>query len=386
MHDKNVGHKMNLEFLDKSSKMTPLLVKLYDSQKLHGLAKDNQPIAKAELTSAVAELFNMELSPREAELVADVLIELMRQAEKDLRQALAERLSIMENVPLRLVLQMANDEIDVAGCVLTKSKILSDLDLIYIIKAKGAEHWQSIAKRPVMSDQIINVLVDTQEEGTVETLLKNKKIKLTEHAIGVATEMACERDTLAKPLLQRDEATKEIAARLYHYVGEGIKAYIKENFEVDESVSEKIEEVIIELVDAADSSEDEFMPSEKLLADAERFKQKGLLTMQLMLGTLRRGQIKSFIAQFSKYASLDPDVIISILNQSSGQGLAVLCRAYEVSKADFISIFLLTSRLRQVEKTVNLKDMTKAIEYYSRIKTGMAKDILKNSMSDIATE
>ena len=76
---------MDLGFLDKSSNVTPLLVRLYDSQKLHGLAQDEKPLARAELTSAVTELLEMDLSPRETELIADVLIGLMRQAELDLQ-------------------------------------------------------------------------------------------------------------------------------------------------------------------------------------------------------------------------------------------------------------------------------------------------------------
>ena len=105
---------MDLSFLDKSSSVTPLLVRLYDSHKLYSLAKDKKPLARAELTSAVSELLEMDLSPREGELIADVLIELMRQAEKDLCQALSEKLSVVDNVPLRLILQFSNDTID--GC------------------------------------------------------------------------------------------------------------------------------------------------------------------------------------------------------------------------------------------------------------------------------
>src|SRR5688572_4950053 len=119
---------MDLSFLDKSSGVTPLLVRLYDSHKLYRLAKDRKPFARAELTSTVSALLDVALSARETELVADVLIALMRQAEKDLRQALAEKLSILDQVPLRLVLQIANDEIDVAAPVLRNSPILGDLD------------------------------------------------------------------------------------------------------------------------------------------------------------------------------------------------------------------------------------------------------------------
>src|SRR5262245_34641947 len=130
---------MDLSFLDKSSGVTPILVRLYDSHKLYGLAKDKKPMARAELTSAVSDLLDMDLSPRESELIADVLIALMRQAEKDLRLALAERLSVSDKAPLRLILQISNDDIDIAAPVLRNSNVLGDLDLIYIIKSKSAE-------------------------------------------------------------------------------------------------------------------------------------------------------------------------------------------------------------------------------------------------------
>jgi len=372
---------MDLNVLDQSSKMTPLLVRLYDSHKLHGLAHDKQPMARAELTSAVTELLEMELNPRESELVADVLIGLMRQAERDLRQALAERLSVVDNVPLRLMLQLANDDVEVAGSVLSKSTVLSDLDLIYIIKGKGAEHWQHIAKRKTMSDQIINILVDTGEKETVTTLVKNKKITLTEYAVDVVADMATKDEVLAKPLLQREEVSAEIAKRLYQHVGQSLKEYIVEAYDLDlgDSVTDMVDDVILEFVEAADESQ-ELEPSNSMLNAAQRYKDKGLLTIKMMLGSLRRGQIQAFIAQFAKYTGMSPQTVTEILTQNSGQGLAVTCRAFEIVKADFMSIFLLTNRIRNNGKMVDLKDMTTAMNYFSRVDTTVAKDIIKNSL------
>ncbi len=368
---------MDLEFLDKSPRMTPLLVRLYDSQK----KQNTSDVSLSDLTSAVSDLFNMDLSRQEAELVADVTIQLLRQAEIDLRQALAERLSVMNNIPLRLILQMANDNIAVAGSVLSRSSVLSDLDLIYIIKAKGAAHWQAIAKRPAMSDQIINVLVDTGEEGTVQELLNNTDIRLTEYALDVVSDMACEDQKLAKPLLQREEVTEEIAKRLYENVGGALKTYILEHYDVEASVIDMVDEVVDELQNAAEESAD-FTPTKNMLGDADRHKEKGLLTMKLMLSTLRRGQIASFIAQFSKFTSLEHDVVEGILKQTSGQGLAIACRAFDINKTDFISIFLLTNSMRHEGKMVDLKDMTKAINYYTKIKPELAKDIIHNSIEE----
>lgn len=374
---------MDLNVLDQSSKMTPLLVKLYDSHKLHSLAKDEQPHARVELTTAVSDLLEMELSPRESELVADVLIGLMRQAERDLRCALAERLSCMQNVPLRLMLQLANDDIDVAGSVLTKSVVLSDLDLIYIIKSKGEKHWQSIAKRPHMSDQMINILVDTGEKGTVQNLVENKKIKLTEYAIDVVADMAQKDEVLAKPLLQREEVSAEIAKRLYQHVGQALKDYIVQAYDLNigGSVTNMVDEVILEFVEAAEEGDD-LMPSKSMINAAQRYKEKGLLTIKLMLGSLRRGQISAFVSQFAKYTGMSIETVAAILQQQSGQGLAVTCRAFEIPKADFMSIFLLTNRIRSNGKMVDLNDMTKAMNYFTRVDIDVAKGIIKHSIDE----
>ncbi len=372
---------MDLTVLDKSSKMTPLLVKLYDSHKLHKLARDKKPQARAELTSAVSELLEMELTQRESELLADVLIELMQQAERDIRQALAERLSVMDNAPLRLILKLANDEISVADSILCKSDILSDVDLIYIIKGKGAEHWRAIAKRPKMSDQLIDALVDTGEKGTVTTLVQNNEIRLTGHAVDVVSYMAFEDEGLAKSLLQRDEVSLDVAQRLYQKVGDALKEYIMDAYDIENSISVEavVDEVVTELVDAADENTN-FMPSNSLIRAARRYKEKELLTIKLMLGSLRRGQIAAFIAQFSQFTGMRVETVIDILKQDSGQGLAVIGRAFDIEKPDFLSILMLTQPMRNSERKVDVEDISKAVGYYKKIDKRIAEGIIRNSV------
>ena len=373
---------MDLNLLDKSSYVTPLLVKLYDSHKLHSLAKDEKPLAKAELTTAVSELLETELSPRESELVADVMIGLMRQAEIDLREALAEKLSAMENVPLRLVLQLTNDDIKVAAPILSNSPVLGDLDLIYTIKSKGPDYWQAIAKRNEMSNQVINLLVDTRDVDTAIELAKNESITLTEHAVVVMSDMAQKSDNLAMPLLRRDEVTKELAEKMFRFVGEQVKAFITEQYGIENaSLADSVDEVIVELVEATEAV-NEFMPSESMIRAAERYKSKGLLTTKLMLGALRRGQIQAFVAQLAKFTGLTPETTLEILSQTSGQGLAIACKAYEFSKEDFVSMFLLTNRIRNSGRMVDLNELSKAINYFTKIERDVARGIIENSNED----
>jgi len=383
MRDKRccAGHKMDLSFLDKSSHVTPFLVRLYDSHKLYSLARDKQPVARSELTSAICELMEMDVSSRESELIADVLIELMRQAEMELRKAISERLSVMDAVPLRLVLQMANDEIDVAFPVLSKSSVLQDMDLIYIIKSHGPEYWQAIASRKLLTDQVIDILADTGDFDTAAVLAENMDIKLSEHCVIALSDLAQQSEKVARPLLRREEVLPEIVSKIYQYVGEGLKKFILENYDLDSDVIiESVDEIVLELSEGAESSE--FIPTPSMLKAADRFKEKDLLTIKLMLGTLRRGQIPSFIAQFSRFSGLDIKTVEEILGQQNGQGLAVACRAFGIDKADFVSMYLLTNRVRNKGHMVDLKDMTRAINYFNRIKPDIARNIMEGSITD----
>src|SRR3989339_1435189 len=68
--------------MDKeTARVAPLLVRLYNTHRVYSLAKDKGTPARSELADIVLEMFETQLSPREAELVTDVLLGLLQQAE-----------------------------------------------------------------------------------------------------------------------------------------------------------------------------------------------------------------------------------------------------------------------------------------------------------------
>lgn len=362
---------------DKSPHVASLLVRLYDTQKVYDLAKDSDPLARAELTSAVAALLeaHVSLSNREQELLSDVLIGLMRQAESDLRAALAERLSVLDDAPLRLVLNLANDDIDVAGAILKKSMVLSDLDLIYIVKSRGAQHWQAIAARENLSAQVIDVLADKKEEGTAIVLSGNERAHLTWHAIEVLTEMAEHNENIAKPLLMRSELPDTIVRKLYDHVGQELRHYIRDYYGIfSGEVTNAIDEVMLEF-----SSSDQpelFMPNERVIQAAQQYADKGKLTLQTMMQSLKRGQIASFIAMFSVYTGVPVDQTHDYMKQVNAKGLAIVCRAHGIQKSDFATIYLLTNRMRTDHRIINQRDMVEIISYFDHVRPEGARKLL----------
>lgn len=367
---------MNINMFKQSPEVAPLLVRLYDSHKLYSLAQDKQPLAKAELTSAVAELLEVDLSPHEQELLTDVLIALMRQAEKELRAALSDRLSAIDSVPLRLVLHLANDDIEIARPVLRNSTVLSDLDLIYIIKSQGTEYWQAIADRDALSSQVIDILADTQDLDTAIVLSKNDRVRLTEHAINILGTMSQDDEAIAKPLLMRPEIPQKLAANLYEYVGEELKSYIRSTYDIDEDLSHVIDEVVLDFVEPKVS---EYWPTEPMIDAADKYAMLNMLNLQVMIEALQRGQIPQFIAMFSKYTGLSIRRVHDFLKQPCPKGFAIACRAFGVQKGDFSRIYLMTNKMRSKRRVINQADMLETLNYFDKVRPEVALKIVQRS-------
>ncbi|NCC21649.1 MAG: DUF2336 domain-containing protein [Alphaproteobacteria bacterium] len=362
-----------------TSAVTPLLVRLYDTHRLYELAKDRREPARKELALVVLDLFQSDLNQRETELICDVLGSLIRQAERDLKRALAEQLSCNERVPLRLILQLANDEIEVAEAVLMHSPVLNELDLSYIIQARGPDYWRAVARRRDLTGHVVDVLADTREPGTLLCLMGNRDVRITDYAVEVIGNLAVESEEIARALIAREEFCRAIAEKIYRAVGQELQARIVDRFpEVASIVSEAIDEAVSDLTDVQ-NPEVFCMPSGRDVQTAIAAQRSGFLDVTLMLGTLREGRFPAFVAQFSCFARLDVDTVIEVLRQKRGQGLAVACRALDIEKADYLAMYLLTQRIRKATRIADKRDISRALDYFDRVKKEVAERILRNS-------
>lgn len=355
--------------------VTPLLVQLYDTHRLYKLAGDGAPEAKRELCEIVAGLLESSAKPSEKELIADILISLIRQAERDLKRALADRLSVMDAAPLRLVLRLAEEDIGVSGPILRHSKVLNDLDLLYIIQSHDSPYWQVIAAREGLAGPVVDKLAETRDTKTARVLAGNETAELSSAAQTILTELACGDESIARSLLHRPELPAEIARRLYSHVAEDLKAFIEAEYDVKAGdIQDAIADVVSEFTKSPDSG---FRPTPAMIKAAATFAEKGQLNMQLMVSTLKRGQVASFVAQFSKFCGLPVSVVLSMLQQPQGQGLAISCKLHDICRDDFLSMFLLTRRMARADGVVDHRDLNRAITYYDRISKDMAERLIR---------
>ncbi len=351
-----------------------VLVNLYHAHGMNSQANDYLSFEeRVELCDDVTQIIESAQKPADKEMASDILIALLRHAEKNLKQAMAERFSVMENVPLRLMLQFINDDIEVAKPVLTYSNALNDLDLLYIIQSRDSPFWQAIAARKELGDNVIDALVDTHDIATSHMLVENASVQLTEYATGIIEELAKDNSDLADALLARSDVTAEMSRILYSYVGDELKQKMAEAYgTLTEEMQDSVDDVIREF---ASQPSPNFVPSASMLKAADLFMEQGKLSPKLMVNTVKRGQLSSFIAQLSRYVGLPVAVIIPMLQQKNGQALAVACRAVGIDRNDFLVMFNFTRKISGQDFAAS-SDISSALTYFDRITPELAQRLM----------
>jgi len=368
---------VSLDVLYRSPEAGALLVELHDKHKMVTLAKDKSPTARQELAAIMADLLSVELNTAQSELVGDVLSNLIRQVEKDIRQAVALKLSSMDNVPLRLILELANDEIDVAAPILKDSQILDDNDLVYIVKTKTAEYWRSISQREKLSEKLVDVLADTGDFDTAFNVIKNEFVKVSLKASQVFAKHAGANDEFAQSFVARTDIPESVIETIYNHVGEQVKNYIVDHYDVDlaNAFSEAQNYIHRELMAARGG---DFTVTSQMIRDAERHMRDRKLNPSFIVDYLKRGQLASYKASMSVYCGVSVGVVEQMLHQKTAQGLAIMCRAVGVLKSDYVNMFLLSSRLRE-SGIINNGELNNALSYFDKVEVEFAKTILQSN-------
>lgn len=374
----NLSYSSDAEMAYKLGATNPVLAQLYHSHGIRTEGIANLPSEdRAGLCDDVTYLIETVERPSDREMATDILLSLLRHAEKNLKQAIAERISVLNHAPLRLILQFINDDIDVAQSVLKRSSVLNDLDLLYIIQSRDSPFWQAIAERENLGENVVETLVDTKDIATANTLLQNVSVMFSDYALGKIAELAEDTEFLNDCLINRSNASRgDFARQIYAYAGNALKILIAEQCgPLSKDASFKLDEVLMEFTAPAPH---DFMPSASMFKAAELFMEEGKLNMTLMLNTLKRGQIASFIAQFSKYTKLPVAVVIAMLQQKSGHGLAIASKAHEINKNDFLTIFTSTRKIMG-EYEVSAIHVSSALVYYDRVSPDVAKRLMKRT-------
>lgn len=347
------------------------------SEELFALARDKSAAGRRRLFENMRDMFlagGRTLSERECSLMGEILRNLVHDVEMSLRKMLAEQLAARSDTPRELVIQLANDQIEVAHAILLKSDVLQDADLVEVIKHRTMEHQLAISMRKSVSEEVSKALVETGQEDVIASVLNNHGAKISREVMDYLVSESKRVDAYQNPLVRRPDLSPDLAQRMYWWVSAALRKHIADNFPVDQAaLDDAIESVTAEYVGSPPDDASDSKPQELV----DRLADLGELRPDFLVKSLRQGEISLFEAAFCKLSGIKPKLLRRIIFEPGGEALALLCRAIDVDLKTFETVFELTRQAKDGEEVITPEQRQELRNLYERTQAADAERVLK---------
>jgi uncharacterized protein (DUF2336 family) len=199
-----------------------------------------EPVAsvRAEVANKLAqEIDSALLSEAELQIAQDIVRLLARDVELAVRSSLSQSLRCAKHLPHDVALRLANDVEAVALPILTDSPVLTDADLIEVVRHGSSQKQEAIASRDGVSEQVADALVTQGSESAVATLMANARALIAAKSLGAAIDRFGDIDRVKTNMVHRATLPVTIAERLVALVSEQLQTWLVSHHELPISLA-----------------------------------------------------------------------------------------------------------------------------------------------------
>ncbi|MDG1709253.1 MAG: DUF2336 domain-containing protein, partial [Emcibacteraceae bacterium] len=189
---------------------------------------------RAEAATKVSEQFAAgTLSDDERKIAEEIFKIMVKDAEVRVREALSESLKNSDSIPHDVAVTLANDVKEVSMPMLEFSEVLTDSDLMEIIKSQDSEAQQAIASRASVSSDLAETIVENSADvEVVATLMKNDGADVKEDTMDKVLDKYGEDERVNVPMAKRAQLPLKVTERLVNLVSEQVRDHLVTHHEM----------------------------------------------------------------------------------------------------------------------------------------------------------
>jgi uncharacterized protein (DUF2336 family) len=150
---------------------------------VEALQVDPSPASRAALATKFGRQYDQLIGGRAKPLAEAILELLVRDGDPKVRRALSEALAASPNLPAAVAARLAADEPNVARPILEQSPVLTDAVLATIVRTHAAPYALAVAGREHLSEQLSDLLADSDEPEVIVALVGNGGAELSAAAL-----------------------------------------------------------------------------------------------------------------------------------------------------------------------------------------------------------
>lgn len=342
------------------------------------LLQDPNTENKAEAITKVAATYGgVGLSDKEREIAESIFRHMLKDAAVRVRSALADSLKDNPDVPHDVAATLAKDVDEVAVPILSSSEVLTDEDLMEIVRTKSEAAQVAVAGRANVSENVADALADSGSEEAVATLVGNEGAKIADDTFNKVLDKYGDSEAVQGPMAMRSELPLAVSERLVTLVSDQLREHIMANHEVSAAMAS---DLLIESREKATVSLLKDGKSADVEALVDQLHANGRLTPTLVLRALFMGDTTFFEVALAKAVNIPVLNAYKLVHDKGGMGLK---RLFEAAKYPAEALPMARAALEVAEEMVQTsgddQDMFKQL-MIERVLTAVEDDVDTESL------
>lgn len=267
------------------------------------------------------------LSENERLLAKEIFRILAADAEVRVREALSDVLNDCSDLPRDIAVALAQDVDSVSLPVIVNSLVLTDDDLIEIIRSGEDEKQRGVAKRPSLSAAVSSSLAETDNEAAIATLIANPGADITESSLHSVLDRHGAHVAVQDAMAERSKLPVTVSEKLVALVGDRLYERLLSQKNVSDKVAiDVVMRMRSRLIMSLSSESDD----ERLRALIDSLHRNGRLAPGLVIRSACMGDMRFFEAAMAARAGIPLENAIQLIQDPGGRGLAALCRRADI--------------------------------------------------------
>ncbi len=300
------------------------------------LLADPSPDSRAETAAKIATDFDSgDLTDHEKQMAEEIFRIMVKDAEVRVREALAVNLKESLAVPHDVALSLAQDVDSVSLPVLQFSEVLSDEDLIQLVRSDDPEKQKAIAKRAHVSESVTEALVETGDEDVVTTLVSNVGAEFTGESLAQVVERYGASEKVQEAMIGRPKLPVAITEKLVAKLSEHLKEELVTRHELPADMAT---DLILQSRERATVTLSTEAAEGDVRILVRQLRDNGRLTPSIVVRSVCMGDLRFFEAALALLADIPLVNARTLIHDPGGLGLKRLWEKAELPMPQFVAV------------------------------------------------
>ncbi len=339
---------------------------------LSNMARDRSSEGRKKFVAKITDIFMMADETNiggVSALFNDIILKVFDDLDLETRAQLARRFSTHANAPRDLLTLLSNDEIQIAASVLTHSLIITDADLISIIKTQSDDHVLAICRRAEISTQVSTPIIERGQIDALQHIAANHSACFTAPSLLDLVGASKNDSLLQEALIRRPDLSLDAALKLVSFLDHDLTNKIQDidaSGLISRAIAENAARNIQARLQGLNSARQQV---EKIFAAVE----KGSTSFEEALKFfINKDQIVNIAVLISGRVEIPEAEISPLILSKNDAPLAILCKYCGVSDECFRAII----KYRENKINVSSESIEKSLSKYSQLTLEQAEKSL----------